>query len=309
MLDSTIPYSLDDLACFDRVVVDGGFSAAARTLGMTRSAVSKAVRRLEDGLAVRLLDRTTRRIRVTEAGAALHDRAQRLLEDARAARDALYDFGAHPAGRLSVSLASSLAVGEVVQALPSFRATYPNVAVDLAMDDHIVDLVGAGVDVAIRVALHGVLADSEFIARRLASGRMQLCASPALLARHPVESFEDLDSLPSVQFDSHLGREVRCIWRLVGPDGQPREVVSRPAIRASSGVVVRQALLEGLGAGLLPGFLARSSLADGSLVELLPHHHGPAYTLFGLYPPGPYVPPKVRVFLDHLAHTLCSDGC
>ena len=171
---------LDAMEIFAEVVEAEGFSAAARSLGVSKSAVSKQVGRLEDSLGVRLLNRTTRRLSLTEAGATFYAACRRVLEEAEAAERAVSNLSAAPRGLLKLNAPMSFGFLHLACAIPAFHARFPQISIDMAMNDRFVDLVEEGYDLALRI---GQLRDSSLIARRVAPAHTVICASPDYLAR------------------------------------------------------------------------------------------------------------------------------
>jgi DNA-binding transcriptional LysR family regulator len=284
------------MAVFTRVVEERSFTAAARALGLSKSAVSKQVSRLEDRLGVRLLNRTTRRLSLSEAGEAFYERCRRVLAEAEAAEAAVSHLAAAPRGTLRVNAPMSFGLQHVVPALPKFLGRYPEIDVDLALNDRYVDLVEEGYDVGVRI---GRLADSSLIARRLARSRRLAVAAPAYLRRrgsptHPSD-LRRHDCLTYAYQAERAGQ-----WRFRGADGAVRvEVGGR--LRANNGDALREAVLAGMGIALLPTFIAGDDLRAGRLVELLPGWREESEgEVHAVYPAMRNLSPKVRVFVDFL---------
>src|SRR5688572_23783493 len=170
-----------DMTAFVRAVELGGFSTAARDLGLTPSAISKLVTRLEDRLGVRLLNRTTRRLALTPEGEAYYHRSQRILADIAEAEDEVARFRAHPKGVLRVNVGTAFGMHQLSPALPEFLARHPEVQVEITMTDRVVDLIEEGADLGIRM---GVLADSSLVARKICDVERVVCAAPSYLRRH-----------------------------------------------------------------------------------------------------------------------------
>jgi DNA-binding transcriptional LysR family regulator len=266
---------LGAMALFARVVETGSFTRAAAGLGLSKSSVSKQVSRLEARLGARLLNRTTRRLSLTEAGQAFFEGCQRVVAEAAAAEQAVTHLAAAPRGVLRVNAPMSFGVLHVAPAVPELLAACPELALDLTLNDRRVDLIEEGYDMAIRI---GALGDSSLIARRLAPSHRMLCAAPAYLARHGrPEAPEDLADHDCLVYSYQtLGRE----WRLRSPAGERR---------------VRIAVF-------LPSFIAGEALRGGGLERLLPAWRDAEETgVHAVYPAGRNLAPKVRVFIDFLA--------
>ncbi len=283
------------MAVFAKVVEENGFSSAARALGMSRSAVSKEVRALEDRLGVRLLNRTTRRLHLTELGAVFYERCRRILAEAEAAEIAVSRLHGDPRGTLRVNAPVSFGVRHLAPALTGFMRRYPELSVDLSFTDRFVDLVEEGYDVVVRIAR---LPDSALIARRLCDSRRVVCASPAYWRarsrpRHPTElvAHECLGYAYLAE-----GRE----WRFRGPEGA---VAVRPSGRftANNGDALRAAALAGLGVALLPTFIVGEDLRRGRLETVLEEFEPEPAGIYAVWPHARHLAAKVRVFVDFLA--------
>ncbi len=283
------------MAAFVEVVEGRSFSAAARKLGLTRSAVSRQVAGLEDRLGVRLLNRTTRQLSVAEAGAVYFEHCVRILAEAAAAERAVMDLDEAPRGLLRVNAPMSFGLGHLGPAVAEFLTRHPAIKVALTLDDRVVDLVGEGYDVAVRIA---ELPPSTLIARRLAVNRRVLCAAPAYLERagrpqHPAE-------LASHACLSYAYLATGNDWRFRGPDG-PVSVRVDAALSANNGDVLRQFALRGLGILLSPTFIVSEDLRRGALVPLLEDWTDADTGIYAIYPHSRHLSPKVRAFVDFLA--------
>lgn len=285
-----MPSRIDDMLVFARVLEAGTFSEAAKQLGATRSAISKAVARLERHLGTRLLHRTTRELSATAAGEACYAHCARIAGEVDAAERVASELRKAPAGRLRVSCSVGLGV-LLAPAFPRFCAEHPGVELSLSLSEEVVDLVRAGIDVGVRL---GKLDDSSLIARNLASYRRVICASPAYLAaRGTPRKATDLARHACVR---RLGHDQ---W-LVGDTS----VRVAGAYRADTAELVRHAGLAGMGLVLLPSFIVADDLAAGRLVEVLP-----SATLFhicAVYPNQRYLAPSVRAFIDFMVRTLAD---
>jgi DNA-binding transcriptional LysR family regulator len=284
------------MAIFARVVEAGSFSRAAETLGVSKSAVSKQVARLEDRLGARLLNRTTRRLSLTEAGTAFYEGCRHVVDEAEAAEAAVTHLAQAARGTLHVNAPMTFGQQHVAPAMPDFLRQYPDLAVDLQLNDRTVDLVDEGFDVAIRV---GELSDSTLIARRLAPLQTVICAAPSYLAeRGRPERPEDLKAHDCLIY-SYLtsGRN----WRFQGPEG-PIRVGVDGRLEANNGDALLSAARAGAGIAALPTFICGDDLRAGRLVALLSEwlDRSPG-GVYAVYPANRNVSPKVRVFIDFLA--------
>ena len=284
-----------DMSVFAQIVESRGFSAAAARLGLSKSTVSKRLGKLERRLGARLLNRTTRRLSLTEEGAAYYARCQRILAEIEAAEAAVARLHGEPRGTLRVNAPMSFGLLHLSPAIPDFLARYPELRIDLTLADQFVDLVNEGYDMALRIAR---LPDSTLIARKLAPSRVVLCAAPAYLDRHGRPRVPTDLAAHTCLVYSNLARPDE--WRLIGPDG-PVSVRVSGNYRANNGDVLRQALRAGGGIGLMPTFLVGRDLRDGTLEVVLPGAVPQAQSLYAVYPPGGRPPAKLRAFIDFLA--------
>lgn len=295
---------LGGLIAFVRTADLGSFVAAGRVLGLSASAVGKAVARLEQELGVRLLQRSTRSLRLTEEGRAFHERCRQVLDDLEDARAMLARVRQVPRGRLRVSM-PIVSYHFLTPVLPEFLARYPEVELDLDFNDRVVDLIEEGVDVAIR---SGDLPDSRLMARALRPFQLLLCAAPAYLARHGVPQVpRDLDRHLGIRFRFPNSGRLQD-WPLTPSPGEP-EHAGRTVLTCNNMEALHGAVTAGLGIGCMPDFLARRSLASGALVTVLSDHiDGPGQFRL-LWPSNRHLSPKVRVFVDFLSERLFAACC
>ena len=284
---------LNAMATFAAVVDRGGFTAAARELGVSKSVVSKQVSALEARLGTRLLNRTTRRLSPTEAGIAFYERAARIVAEAEAAEHAVNDLADAPRGRLRVSAPMSFGIRQLGPALAAFGRDHPDVRVELALTDRFVDLVDEGFDVAVRI---GTLKSSSLIARRLCPVELVLCAAPAYLAAAPrIEAPGDLVAHTCLV---DTLRERPNVWQFTGPDGAAHTVSVEAAATANNGDVLARMAAAGGGVAYLPDFIVADLVAAGRLTRLLPDYRRTGAAVHIVYPAVRHLPAKVRVFVD-----------
>ena len=279
---------------FVAVVESGGFSAAARRIGISKSAVSKRINHLEKTLGVRLLHRTTRKLSLTEAGERYFEHAAQALVAASQAEDAVTELQGEPQGKLRISSPMSFGRLHVAPLIPLFLKRYPKLQIELVMDDQPVDLVAAGLDVAIRSG-SGSLPTSGLIARKLAPLRQVLCASPDYIDHYglpgtPAELTERNCVLFSLSSDANE-------WTLVS-DGESEIVSVSGSYRVNNSEAILEALKEGIGIGRLPTFVAGPDLKAGRLVQVFTSYRIPDHTFYAVLPEREYLPAKVRAFLD-----------
>jgi len=286
--------SFGAIPVFVAVVEKGGFSAAAVALGLSKSAVSKRINRLEAQLGVRLLHRTTRRLILTEAGERYYDNAVRALEAANRAEDAVTELQGEPSGRLRISSPMSFGRLHLAPMIPKFLQRYPKVQLELVMDDKKVDLVAGGIDLAIRSGADG-LPDSSLVARRLAPLRHVLCASSRYLDRNGIPQMPaDLAAHNCLLF-SYSSDAGEWTFRR---NGKTASVSVSGNYQVNNSEVLLAALREGLGIGRVPTFVAGPAIQSGELVAVLPEWQLPEHALYAVYPERAYLPAKVRAFLD-----------
>ena len=286
---------LQAMAIFAHVVDDGGFTGAAARLGLSKSAVSKAVAGLEEHLGVRLLLRTTRKVRLTEAGERLHESCRRILAEAERAEIEVGSVHGRPRGTLRVNAPVVLGRRFVLPVALEFMALYPEVEVDLALQDDYVDLVATKTDVAVRV---GRLVDSSLMARALAPATAHLVASPDYFARHGRPATPEALGTHRFLLYTLLARPEQ----LVLERAEERVVVRmRGPMRANNGEAIRDAALAGHGVAVLPDFIVADALASGRLETALDDWKvAPAAAIHAVYAQGGPLPPHVRLFIDAL---------
>jgi DNA-binding transcriptional LysR family regulator len=288
--------NLTDIAVFVRVVERGSFTVAAADLELSRAAVSKYVSRLEERLGARLMQRTTRRLSLTEAGAALFEASRGAIERIEEAEAAIARFQSAPRGRLRVSAPMSFGILHLGPTLAAFAREHPQVTLDLAFDDRYVNLVEEGFDVALRI---GRLADSSLVARKLAATRLVVCAAPSYLAEHgEPEVPEDLAAHNCLLY-TYLA--TANVWRFTAPDGREIPVAVSGNLRANNGIVEAEAAVAGMGILMTPTFYVGPLIRQGKLKQILGGYRGPEIGIHAVYPQREHVPPKVRAFVDFLA--------
>ncbi|MDE1991238.1 MAG: LysR family transcriptional regulator [Rhizobiaceae bacterium] len=295
---------LSGLTAFVRTADLGSFAAAGRVLGLSASAVGKAVTNLEQQLGVRLLQRSTRSIRLTEEGRLFHERCRRVLDDLDDAQASLAQAVAMPRGRLRISV-PIVTYHLLVPVLPEFVNRHPEIELDIDFNDRIVDLIEEGVDVAIR---SGDLPDSRLMSRTLRPFQMLLCAAPSYLERRGVPDCpRELHGHCAIIFRfPNSGKPQN--WPLTLPPDEP-EFRTRTVFSCNNMEAVRGAAIGGLGIGCMPDFLVREPLRDGRLRTVLDKHIDAPGQFHIIWPSNRHLSPKVRVFVDFLSERLFSDRC
>jgi DNA-binding transcriptional LysR family regulator len=292
---------LSAINAFVSVARAGGFSEAGRRLRVPRSTLSRQIQRLEEELGVRLMERTTRRVRLTDVGESYFQRCAYALDMIDAAGSGAREAAAQPRGTLRVTAPIDIARDVLSGFLPELRRRYPELELELEVAQRHVDIVAEGFDLALRGGER--LRDSSLVARRLVSHTFALFASPAYLtARGVPEAPADLASHDLVTFNTAAGP---LPWRLVGPAG-PVEIHPATWLRANEFGLLRAALVAGLGIGLAESITASRDVRDGRLRPVLPDHTMHGGTLYAVYPGARRVPAKVRAFVDLLTAYLRS---
>jgi len=295
---------LNDLYFFAEVVDCGSYTAAAEALGMQTSKLSRRIGALEKELGVRLLNRTTRKLSLTEAGQTLHRHCVALIAEAEAARDAINQTLSAPRGLVRLSCPTGLLQGGVADILARYLAAYPEVRVALEATNRRVDVVDEGIDIAIRVRLPP-LDDSDLAMRSFGPSDMILVGSPALVAEYgEPKVLTDIAQIPTLSTGT-LGRE--HTWHFVDAESRTVELVHNPRLSANDFYSVRRAALRGVGVARLPALLARDDLSSGALVRLLPLLSSQSGVVHAVFPSRRGMVPAVRLLLDTLSEGFAAN--
>jgi DNA-binding transcriptional LysR family regulator len=293
---------VSSMMSFVKVVDNGGFAMAARQLNLSPSAVTTQIKSLEDRLGVRLLNRSTRSVSLTEAGRAYYERCIQILSEIEQADEAAQMLQSKPRGTLRLNV--SMGVPAIIApSIAEFTSLYPDVAVRLTATSRMVDLVEEGFDLAVRFL---AIADSSLILRRVAVFRLVVCASPDYLAKHGrPEHPSDLSRHNCIVFyDASFGKDGKE-WRFKEPRGDLFVRVSGN-LETNSAEALRAAALLGQGLLLAPSILVASELKSGVLVPLLAEFLPEEYSLDALYPHRDHLPAKVRSFIDLIVRDCCD---
>ncbi|WP_017775168.1 LysR family transcriptional regulator [Paraburkholderia kururiensis] len=289
--------NLNGIVAFVRTAETLSFVEAGRKLGISASAVGKAIAKLEASLGVRLFHRTTRRVSLTHEGQHFHERCHRILEELRDAEAMLSKAAQTPRGRLRVSL-PVIGYRFLLPVLPAFSARYPDVELDLDFNDRIVDVVEGGFDAVIR---SGLLTDSSLMSRRLGPFRFVLCASPEYVARMgQPRTVAELVEHDCVRYRFPTTGRLQP-WTF-GEDDEPPRL--RTSMTCNNMEALRGAVIAGFGIGFVPDFLVRDALACGSLVTVLDDLAIPPGQFSVLWPSSRQLSPKLRVFVDFMCERL-----
>lgn len=285
---------LTGMRTYGAVVSTGSFTAAADRLGISKALASKYIGQLEEHLGVRLLNRTTRKLYVTEAGRAYYQRCRQLLDDLDELEAAIKDQQDAPQGRLVVAAPTAFGEMYLTRAVADYLIEQPRVSVDLVLADRYVSIVDEGFDLAVRI---GELSDSSLIARRLAPARTVLCATPGYLKRagtplHP----EDLESHSCI-IDTNIPNEDSWPFQ---QQGQRFNVKVKGRFHVNNAVAVREMMLSDQGIGLCPTHVVGEDLRHGRLKVLLQEYEAFNYGIYAVYPHNRHLAAKVRTFVDFL---------
>lgn len=288
--------TLTRMRAFINVVEAEGFSAAGRKVGRSKALLSKYVRELEDELGALLINRTTRQFSLTEAGHTYYKRASEIVHEIDSLSDAVRDSSGDVRGRIKVAAPRTFADAHIGQSLIDFLKAYPDIVLDIHLDDRFVDLVEEGFDVAIRITR---LENSSLIARKLAPFTTRICAAPEVLEKYGVPRRpQDLADAPCV-IDTN-GRWLTN-WPFSNEDGDTVTVSVSGPIEVNSPMAARTAALSGLGFAVLPDFIADPAIASGELVQVLQDNSPQGSGIYIVYPHRRYLPAKVRAMVTFLA--------
>jgi DNA-binding transcriptional LysR family regulator len=287
--------TLTRMRAFIEVVEAEGFSAAARKIGRSKALLSKYVRELEDELGALLLNRTTRQFSLTETGHTYYKRATELVREIDSLAETVRESSGDVKGRIKLTAPRTFADAPIGQSLVDFARTYPDITLEIHLDDRFVDLVEEGYDLAIRITR---LSDSSMIARRLSPFGVRVCGSPGLIERVGMPQIpQDLAKMPCI-IDTN-GRWLSN-WPFQQPSGEMTSVAVSGPIEVNSPLTTRAAAIAGLGFAPLPDFIAAPALETGELVPVLEDYLPRGGGIFAVYPHRRYLPAKIRVFVDFL---------
>ena len=294
---------LTEMEAFATVVDQGGFTDAAKKMGISKSAVSKHVSSLESRLGARLLNRTTRRVSPTEIGLAYYDRARRVLNDAGEADALVTAMQSAPSGMLRVSVATDFGVNHLSPVLGDFLHSYPDITVNMVLNNRYVELISEGFDLAIRV---GELEDSSLRARKLCETNKRMIAAPGYFQQFGrPQKIDDLNEHKLLHYSNQASGNV---WKVTAPSGEKRQVRTAGSLTVNDGQSLLNAAIGGLGIAYLPSFLYAEPLRQGLLEDVIPELPMEVQGIYAIYPPGRYTQPKVRAFIDFLVDQFRDKG-
>jgi DNA-binding transcriptional LysR family regulator len=296
---------LNDMLYFAEVVDRGGFAAAGRTLGVPKSKLSRRIAELESRLGVRLLQRTTRKLSLTEAGELYHRHAVAVREEAEAATEALALVQTEPRGTIRIVCPLTIAQTTLGPLIPAFLQAHPQVRIDMEVSNRVVDLVQEGVDVALRV--RATLDDSgSLVVKNLGISYGRLVASPALLERDGrPQALEQLQKLSTIAMSAVDGK---ATWKLVGPNGREHDFQHRPVYTANDLMTLKYAALQGAGMAILPDYMCVRDIERGDLEIVLPEWSPRPGIMHAVFPSRRGLVPAVRRFLDYLGEHVKQEG-
>jgi DNA-binding transcriptional LysR family regulator len=292
---------LNDMLYFAEVVERGGFAAAGRALDIPKSRLSRRIAELEARLGVRLMQRTTRRLALTEIGEAYLRHCQAMRDAAQAAADTVAQVQTEPRGTVRVSCPITLMQTVLAGRVPQFLRQYPQVRLEVRVSNHAVNLLEEGIDVALRVR-PSVEDSGSMVVKRLDVARSVLVAAPSVLqGRQLPQQLDDLQELPAIAMSAHEGM---CTWSLVGPRGQSEQVQHVVRYVADDLLSLKMAALQGVGMCSLPDYMCIDALQDGRLLRLLPEWSQSPGIVHAVFPSRRGLSPAVRSFLDFLGESM-----
>ncbi len=292
---------LTSMAVFVAAADEGNLSRAARRFGLSASMAGKHVSAIEAELGIRLMQRSTRQLSLTETGRAYYARCKRILEEVDDANREASDAQQTVRGVLRITAPPTVGAMNLGGVLAAFLDQYPAVVAEVLLTDRYIDLLAEGIDVAIRV---GRLLDSDLVARRLARCRMVFCASPDFLARYGTTSVDDLRRAPRLAFSEAVSAGD---WTITDPEGQTHSIDGPVRMAANNTHMLLAAALAGAGVAYGPTLVYGERIAAGDLVALLPDHRTSDLTIHALYPSARNISLKARRFIDHLVASLGDD--
>ncbi|MBN9982120.1 LysR family transcriptional regulator [Rhizobium laguerreae] len=292
--------NLNDILIFMAVVDAGSFIAGGQAVGLSRSAAGKAVIRLEDRLGVRLLNRTTRTLSLTEEGRMFYERGLRILVSVDEAEASVAGQDSTPRGVLRLTVDDAFGRLVVLPLLEKYLRAWPDIQVEVSFTDRLADIVEEGFDLAIRIG--ATATDTRLVSRVIATYKARLCASPTYLAERGEP--RDVDDLAVHDCLISAGRNQRQGWRFRGEGGSWIKARGRSRLRLDSGEAIRDAALAGLGIALLPDFLVTDDLAAGRLRQILADFETDDAKIVTLYPDKRLLEPRVRRFIDLIVEEL-----
>ncbi len=293
---------LSEMEAFVSVVEQGGFTNAASKLGISKSAISKHVSGLETRLGVRLLNRTTRRVSPTELGLSYYDRAIAILADARAADEMITAMQDTPKGALRISAPVDLGNNQLSRAVSAFLQKYPDVSVNMTLNDTFVEIIAEGFDVAIRI---GQLVDSSLRARKLSETATKFVASQQYLDANGTP--QTIDDLAKHHLLHYSNLSTGNTWNIIAPSGEERQIRAVGRLTVNNGGSLLRAAESGLGIARVPCFIIEDAIAKGRVIPILENLPEQRISIHAIYPAGKFIQPTLRAFIDFLVEYFSED--
>ncbi|WP_448564191.1 LysR family transcriptional regulator [Thalassotalea ganghwensis] len=287
--------TLDGMRTVVAVVETESFTAASDRLGVSKALVSKYIGQVENSLGVRLFNRTTRRLVLTDAGRSYYEQALLLLEQFDAMVDHVTESQTIPKGTIRISAPVAFGETQLAPLLPKFLRQYPELSIDLRLTNGAVDMIEEGIDLRLRI---GGVTDSTMIAREVCIYPLIMCASPDYLAEHgtPTQGQDISEHQCVIDSNFRIGNH----WPIISPNGDAHTIEVHSIISANSPTAVKSIAQAGGGIAMIPAFIVEQELKDRSLVKVLPEHSTLEFSLLAIYPHRKYVARKVRCFLDFI---------
>lgn len=293
--------SLSRIGIFLEVAKHESFAVAARELGITSSAVSKQIIKLEEELCAKLLNRTTRKVSLTEEGALFFERASRALADIAEATEQLNELKSKPRGSLRISVPTAVGIQYLKAPIAEFAKQYPEVTLDVQFEDRLIDIAGEGFDLVLRIA---PLPDSSMIARKLAPCPIQIFCSPAFAKLHgKPKTAEALAGYNVLAYTRNKGAHE---WRYKAPSGKEGVVALKSSFNCDFAEMMIEASCQGIGIIICPAIFVQKELKAKQLLQLLPDYQTwPPRNLNAVFPPNRFISTRLRLFVDHI-HAFCK---
>jgi len=285
---------LTEMEAFAMVVDQGGFTDAAKKMGLSKSTVSKHVSSL---------NRTTRRVSPTEIGLAYYDRARRVLNDAGEADALVTAMQSAPSGLLRISVATDFGVNHLSPVLGDFLQEYPDITVNMVLNNRYVELISEGFDMAVRI---GELEDSTLRARKIAETTRRMIAAPSYIRQFGRP--ERIDDLNEHKLLHYSNQSSTAVWKITAPSGEKRQIRTAGWLTVNDGQSLLNACVAGLGIAHLPSFLYADAMREGKVEEIMPGLPVETEGIYAVYPPGRFTQPKVRAFIDFLVSAFANKG-
>lgn len=292
--------SLTDIAVFVQVVESGSFTKAAERLALSKAVISKYVNRLEERLGARLLNRTTRRLSLTEVGQTFYQGSLRGLNELYEAEAEVSRLQDAPRGTLRLSAPMSFGILHIAPALPDFMKRYPGLKVDMELNDRYLDMINEGFDVAIRGALE--LPDSSLVSRRLCTRKHVVVAAPCYIEQHGCP--RKPEELAGHNVLSFSYQQSALNWSFVGPDQKTVSVKVSSRVQMNNSLALKEMLMAGMGIMRTPTFVVGQDIQEGRLFQLLPDYEAIEGAIYVVYPQRRHLSPKVRAFIDFMVERI-----